>query len=426
MATANWQLVPHSTWDVVDRQALAVLSAHGVRTKDMAEMFFEGRTIEECEDMLQSPKVGPSTPQNKVVKSSSKYVGQVGSGISQDQHGFVATHNARPLNDTPSSFMVPNYSPSLVPPPVETSRLQRSISTNSLNRAESLHGRSETTYTDSQKAWEQQDRDIVWRAMKDNMTARDIQRLYLPSRSESAIQTRMCKERKIREKQSTLTQWPTNDSSRPAQARSDGYSPRRIPKDSSSDGPQTQCHTRYGNSRDPIDVDNMDVDTNTLMQNTAEEFDHQEIQEFADRGDDSDYVDDETPVHKRPGVARKTPASSKETPKKSPSSISSLRSRLLNAIDAHYLPHHKKEALQKALRKNWPTHFASVEGHSTPLPGKGARWSDKDTRALKIIYETVPNLPHKYIKEFFPGRNEASVSRQINSRLRSGEWASAK
>lgn len=420
MATANWQVVPHTPWNPIDSKVLAILSTYKVKTKDMAEIFFEGRTVEECENMLESLNTGILGLRSELNEPSRRRVQKVDFS-SPVKHESTEVGSTGPFNTTSSSTMVPHPMSPVGPRPIQTPRIQTSVNSYPPNSTEMRTGRSETPYADSQKAWEQADRDIVWKAIKDHMSARDIQKIYLPFRSESAIATRMCKERRIREGQAAPLKWSPDDGDRSARPRDEQYSSKHPARNFPSEQAPYQFQLRYDTSRDHVDVVDADMNTNMLGRDIETEFDHQMIQESADRDDDSDYVD-EKPTQKRPGIARKTPASAKDTSKKSPSSISSLRNKLLNAIDAYYLPDHKKEALRKALRKNWPTHFASVESRNTPLPAKGSRWSEKDTRALKIIHEIVPDLPHKYIKEFFPGRNEASISRQINSRLKSGEW----
>lgn len=356
MDTANWQLAPNMPWEPADKEVLKLLSAHGVKTKDIAEVFFEGRTEQECQSALSDLETNASTV------------------TVEDRRA-----PAPPITRPPNTILSPSATNDLTVLPVPPART--SIPTPSkkqlsgifpANCTEPSRDRHQTPYADSQKTWEQVDRDIIWEAMKKNMTPRQIQEQYLPSRSESAIQTRISKERKLR---------------------------------SALNAPTTPT-----------------VPTKRSPDELGEETDKlgwQDIQIPEEKDDDSDYVEEVSPKEKH-GVARTpiTPSDMAQT-KKAPS-ISSIRTKLINSIDSRILSKDKKIELKKALKNNWPTHFASVEGHNAP-PKKGAQWSENDIRTLKIIHETVPELPYRYVANFFPGRNEAGISRQINSKIKSSQ-----
>lgn len=348
LGTANWQLEPTMPWELADKDALMLLSASGVKIEDITEIFFEGRTAHECHDALENLR-----PHASIIPV-------------EDDEG-PAPSSAR----TSNAMLSPpaNHTTALPTPSPETSiksqPKKEPTEISPENCAVSSRGRPRTPHADSQKPWEQADRELIWGAMGKSKTARQIQQEYFPSRSESAIQTRMCKERKLRRAESTQKNW----------------SPEGL-----SDG---------------------EANTTGL----------QDMQIADENDDDSDYVEDSSPREK-PSAAMAGISSSHSTPTKKAPTISTIRTKLLSSIDNHVLSKEKKNELKKALRNKWPTHFASVEGHNAP-PAKGTRWSNNDIRALRIIRETAPNLPYRFIADFFPGRNESGISRQINHKIKS-------
>ncbi|KAJ4355413.1 uncharacterized protein N0V89_003429 [Didymosphaeria variabile] len=170
MESASFQLEPGASWAPEDQDALIVLSKHEVKTEDIAQLFFEGRTVEECQLMIDILQIG--LPVESV------------EGQTEGHSDF----NAEPASSKAISS-VPSGTRS-APTPF-TKRLIEV--TSSASRAGST-----PPCTDSRKDWDQADRDIVWNAMHEGLTPTQIQAQRLPFRSASAIRTRMSKERKLR------------------------------------------------------------------------------------------------------------------------------------------------------------------------------------------------------------------------------------
>ncbi|KAF2439050.1 hypothetical protein P171DRAFT_502210 [Karstenula rhodostoma CBS 690.94] len=414
METASWRLEPGVPWAPEDQESLLVLSAHGVKIEDIARLFFEGRTVDECQAEIEKFKAG--VPMESIEE------------IGQRSEGDIESSKAA-LPETPSTravLAVPSSTPS-----VATSFTKRLIEVSS----SASRARSNKPYTDSRKDWDQADRDTVWAAVQRGLTPREIQAQYLPFRSESAIQTRMSKERALRGMQAAPTKWSNKDTNLVLKLTSEGHDFEDIAPRLSRERTPQQIEARYRNLKKQAKASRMSVEANLIENDDGDvemgEGEGEESMQVDAAGDDgSEYTEDspqavQTPPKLR--TARKTVTStsdslSKDSLKKTPLSIATIRTRLLGSIDAKYLSSDDKKELRKALNKTgWPTRFTSVEEYNSPLPAKvGLRWTEQDVEALRCIRESVPSLPYKFIENFFPGRSTTAIRNLYNTKVNPG------
>ncbi|KAK7192234.1 hypothetical protein PSPO01_01806 [Paraphaeosphaeria sporulosa] len=403
MDDASWQLEAGAPWAPEDQKSLMVLSAHGVKAEDIAEQFFEGRTVDECQVEIDAIKAG--VPMNSI---------ETGQGAADIDIG--ASKAASP--ETPSTKAI--LSGLAKTPWKPTSFINRLIEVSS----GAARARSDTPHADSRKDWNQADRDTVWAAVQRGMSPRQIQEKYLPFRSESAIQTRMTKERKLRGVQAIPTKWSNRDNELVIKLVDEGHDFEDIAPRLSRERTPKQIEARYRNLKKQARVSRMSVEVNVIDDDEDVELGDDNMQVDADGDEGSEYNDEisrvvQTP-HK-PKTTRKTipyNSSEKSPTKKPPSSITSIRTKLLNSIDAKYLDSDGKKGLRKALNKTgWPTRFTSVEEHDSPMPEKnGPKWPTKDVEALRCIRETAPSIPYKKLEEFFPGRSQTAIRNIYNTR----------
>lgn len=177
MEAANWQLEVGAAWAPADQRALMVLSAHEVEIDDIAQSFFEGRTAEECEAMLDKLKAGlpiDSIEGRGMLRHDDHQISETGPTMTAIAKDDSQAPTGTSVATTPF-----------------TKRLIEVVSSKSRTR-------SDTSHKDSRKGWDQADRDVLWHATQQGLSPRQIQAQCLPFRSESAIQTRMSKERAFR------------------------------------------------------------------------------------------------------------------------------------------------------------------------------------------------------------------------------------
>lgn len=410
MDTASWQLVAGASWALEDRQSLKTLFAHGVSMEDIAQSFFEGRTVYECQDVIESMKVRESM--------SSTETGQL-SGTDLDATKAASPH-------APSTKAIPSPpTPSAATP--FKNRLIEVASSGS-------RARSATPHADSRKDWEQKDCDIVWKGVQLGMTPCQIQAEYLPFRSESAIQTRMTKERKLRGVQATPTKWSKQDKEIVMKLADEGHDFESIAPRLSRERTPSQIEARYrdmkkqsGASQTNVEVSHVDDDGDVEMPDENSHMADEDAQMAAGEEEGSEYNEETSGAvqpPRKPKTARKSilsnssPNSSAST-KKTPKSIASIRTKLLNSISARQLNPDQKKQLRKELNRiGWPTRFASLEEHESPLPGKSAKWLDQDLHALRCIREIAPSIPHRVLVDFFPGRSETAIRNVYNTKVR--------
>jgi hypothetical protein len=380
MASASWQLEPGAPWAPGDRDTLLVLAAHQVRIEDIAQLFFEGRTADECQKEIDT-------------------------------------------EPEPSKTMPP--APSGTPSAATPFKKRLSESSSSEPR-----DRSDIPYRDSRKDWDQADRDTVWAAVQRGLTPRLIQAQYLPFRSESAIQTRMTKERAIRGVQATPTKWSNMDNDLLLKLASEGHDFEDIAPRLSRERTPHQIEARYSLLKKQAGVSRESTGVNLIEddEDGDAEMEEQSITMDAEEDDGSDYTDTSQAVRKpiKPRTARKTLpmniAPKAHQKKTTPSSITRIRTKLLNSIDARILTSNDKKELRKVLNKQgWPSHFVSLEEYNSPLPKSGTRWTEQDSLALGYIREVVPSMPYKSICNFFPGRSEVSIRNQYNTKVVRGQ-----
>ncbi|KAL1604835.1 hypothetical protein SLS60_004375 [Paraconiothyrium brasiliense] len=397
MEIASWQLGPGASWDPEDQDALMVLSKHNVKVEDIARLFFEGRTVEDCQLMIDMLQVGLPVESIEDENETEVHV----------ESSKIASSSA--MSPTPSG-----------------TPLARTPFTKRLIEVSSSAARASSTppFTDSRKDWDQADRDIVWNALHEGLTPKQIQTQRLPFRSESAIQTRMSTERKLRGVQPMGTKWSENDDNLVLKLGSEGVGFQDIAPRLSRERTPKKIEARYHNLRKQAEVRRMSAEFRVNKSAEDEEMTEQRMQiDFA--GDDGSEYEDETapavqPPRKLPTARKTVPSNStpKASPKKTPSSIAPIRNKLLNSLS---LSSEDKKELRKALNKtSWPTRLMSVEEYNSPLPRNGARWTEQDAQALGCIRETVPSLHYKFIANFFPGRSETAIRHQYNTRVNPG------
>jgi hypothetical protein len=388
-----------------------VLAAHGVRIEDIAQVFFEGRTAGECQDEIDAMKAGVP----------------VTSIESPGQRPEIDTEPSKAASSKTTSSKVMSPAPSGTPSAVTPFKNRLIEVSSSVSRA-----RPDTPYKDSRKDWDQADRDTVWTAVQRGLTPRQIQAQYLPFRSESAIQSRMTKERAIRGMQAAPTKWSNSDNDLILKLTSEGHDFEDIAPWLSRERTPRQIEARYSILKKQAEVSQKSPKVNLTKDDEYEdedtEIEDQNMQVDANGDDDSDYTEGTAQAVQRtskPRTAKKT-VSSKSAPKAhpektTPPSIARIRTQLLNSIDTKFLSSEDKKELRAVLNKQgWPSHFVSVEEYNSPLPKTGTRWTEQDTLALGFIREVVPSMPYKLICNFFPGRSEVSVRNQYNTKIGRG------
>lgn len=383
-----------------------VLSAHGVKIQDIARLFFEGRTVDECQAEIENIKTGVPVESIETGKRSGLDIKASKATMPEDP----STKAIQPVPGSTTSAATP-FKKRLIEVSSSASRVH-----------------SHTPYTDSRKDWDQADRDIVWAAVQRGLNTRQIQEQYLPFRSESAIQTRMSKERALRGVQATPTKWSNIDNDVVLKLASEGHDFKDIaPRLSRGRTPQ-QIEARYRSLKRQAEASRMSVEFSLVDDDGDVEMEEEGVQVDAGGDEGSEYAEDtsqavQTPP--KPRTTRKTipfNSSPVSTSEKTPSSIASIRTKLLNSIAPKYLNSDGKKELRKALSKTgWPTRFASVEEYTSPLPAKiGPKWGDQDVEALKCIRETVPSIPYKVLEQFFPGRSQTAIRNLYKTKLNPG------
>ncbi|KAL5408352.1 hypothetical protein PMIN04_011440 [Paraphaeosphaeria minitans] len=404
METASWQLGAGGPWASEDRNSLMVLSAHGVKIEDIAQLFFEGRTVDECQVEIETIKA--SVPMDSVE------TGRAGTDIEASEAASPETLSTKAVRALPSSA-----------PSVATLFTKRLIEVSS----STTRARSDTPHADSRKDWDQSDRNTVWAAVQLGMTPRQIQEKHLPFRSESAIQTRMTKERKLRGMQAIPTKRSNQDNDLVIKLVDEGHDLEDIAPRLSRERTPKQIQARYRILKNQAKVSRMSADVEVVDDDGDVDMGNDNIQVDADEDEGSKYNDEtpqavETPPKSKTARKTVTSSSSSKSSAKTTSTIASIRGTLLKSIDTKHLDSDGKKELRKALDKTgWPTRFTSLEEHESPLPEKaGPKWPAQDVDALRCIRETAPSIPYKKLEDFFPGRSQTAIRNLYNTKVNPG------
>ncbi|KAJ4290378.1 hypothetical protein N0V90_010594 [Kalmusia sp. IMI 367209] len=404
--SANFQVDPGAPWDPEEHATLIILQNHGVEVEDIANLFFEGRTVGECKKMLGELTNNKATSHPAEDDQLDVSVAKPSAAISP------STSVATPAPTTPDRFKNRLLE-------VSSSATRESVS----------RGRSSTPFND-EKSWNEEDRDKIFKATQDGMTPKEIMTQFFPFRSLAAIQTRITIERKARGVPVTPTKWAFKDNELLLKLLDEGSSYEDIAANwiTYRKPEQIAAHHRdlqRKGEADPLttQVARAEEGEEVKEEVRVEEVEYQEEEEYGDQDiqieeadDDSSYEEGKARAPRKTpknSKARKAPASS-NTSEEKPASIAVIRTRLLNSIDTGVLPAAKKTELRKAFNKSgWPTRFSSIEEYNAPELKKRALWAPQDVDAVLSIRSVMPNMSWKLITEkFFPGRTETGVRNQ--------------
>lgn len=399
MERASLQIEKGTPWSLDDCKVLQILYKHGVKTEDMAKIFFEGRTVGDCQAMVNQLKE----------EFARKPVPSVQGPMRQTSVPVIAT----PSGAVHSSGFVDR--PAAIAVSDLTSFKKRIIEA---SPAAGLPG--PTARPEPNSIWEQGERDIIRKAVQDGLTARQVQAEYLPFRSFFSIMDQMSMERRLREGLTVSNRWSDEDNAILLQLRDQGNSFEAIVPRLSVKRTLFAVEAHYQVLKLQRETDNGKNGVAHVVGDENVGNAKQEAHANDKRDGVSGYFKEtsqakETPTYSAPTTGRETHRSTNSESAKTPQSITTIRTQLVDSIDPQHCSLEDKAELKKALgNDNWPTRFTSIEEYNMDPIRRGARWTDQDKKAILCMVTTIPTLTRKDIAEFFPGRTEEAVGHQVN------------